>query len=224
MKRITIGGERLGSGKKMQTELHGYERSTHDKSYIWRSTMSAGTLVPFLKQIALPGSTYDIELTHEMLTHPTIGPLFGGYKVQLDIFEAPMKLYQGKQNNNLTAIGLKMNTVKLPVLSLQAPTWDTAKLAELLATGDIDNSQINPSCILSYLGIRGIGVSADGALSTFRNFNAIPYLMYTDIYKNYYANKQEEIGVVIHTTPQGPSQILDNFYLSEDNFATEEVF
>ena len=40
----TLGGDRLGSGNKMQVELHGYERSNHDLSYIWRSTMSVGTL------------------------------------------------------------------------------------------------------------------------------------------------------------------------------------
>ena len=48
--RVTIGGERLGAGKKMKAEMHEYERSTHDLSYAWRSTMSAGTLVPFLKK------------------------------------------------------------------------------------------------------------------------------------------------------------------------------
>ena len=31
-----------------------------------------------------------------------------------------------------------------------------------------------------------------------REFNAIPFLGYWDIYKNYYANKQEEEGAVIH--------------------------
>ena len=45
----------------MKVELHNYERSTHDLGYIWRSTMSAGTLVPFMTQVALPGDTFDIE-------------------------------------------------------------------------------------------------------------------------------------------------------------------
>ena len=34
-----------------------------------------------------------------------------------------------------------------------------------------------------------------------RQFNAIPWLAYWDIYKNYYANKQEGIGAVIHQNP-----------------------
>ena len=54
----TLGGDRLGAGKKMKVELHNYERSTHDLGYIWRSTMSAGTLVPFMTQVALPGDAF----------------------------------------------------------------------------------------------------------------------------------------------------------------------
>ncbi|HPW96679.1 MAG TPA: hypothetical protein PK557_06935, partial [Paludibacteraceae bacterium] len=58
----TIGGDRLGSGNKMKVQLHNYERSTHDLSRIFRSTMNVGTLVPFLTEIGLNGDTFDINL------------------------------------------------------------------------------------------------------------------------------------------------------------------
>ena len=190
----TLGGDRLGAGKKMQVELHNYERSTHDMGYIWRSTMSAGTLVPFMSQVGLPGDSFDINLDCDIKTHPTIGPLFGSFKVQLDIFQCPIRLYQGLLHNNKLGIGLKMNTVKLPTVELKA-----LELTSPIPS-DLDNSQVNPSCILSYLGIRGIGINADiGGGAAKRSFNSIPWLAYWDIYKNYYSNKQEEIGAVIHT-------------------------
>ena len=50
MKEVTIGGDRLGSGNKQKVAMHGYERSNHDLSYIWRNTMSPGTLVPFMSE------------------------------------------------------------------------------------------------------------------------------------------------------------------------------
>ena len=50
----TLGGDRLGSGKKQKISMHGYERSTHDLGYIWRSTMACGTLVPFMNIVGLP--------------------------------------------------------------------------------------------------------------------------------------------------------------------------
>ena len=51
------------TGEKITKEkvvLHGFERSTHDMGYLWRSTMSAGTLVPFMSQVGITGDTWDI--------------------------------------------------------------------------------------------------------------------------------------------------------------------
>jgi hypothetical protein len=196
----TLGGDRLGSGAKMQVELHGYERSTHDLGYLWRSTMAAGTLVPFLSEVALPGDTFDIHLNCDIKTHPTIGPLFGSYKVQLDVFIAPIRLYQGLLHNNKIGIGMNMAQVKLPQLELLAEVFDPTDVP------DLDNSQINPSCVLSYLGIRGVAMNEITHANLKRQFNALPLLAYWDIYKNYYSNKQEELGAVIHT----PSTALVN--------------
>ena len=190
--QVTLGGDRLGSGKKQRIELHGYERSTHDLGYLWRSTMSPGTLVPFMSYVALPGDTFDINLGCSIMTHPTIGPLFGSFKVQLDVFQCPIRLYQGQLHNNKIGIGMNMSQVKLPFLKLKAIPYDA------VGTVDLDNSQVNPSSILSYLGIRGIGLNVTGENNLYRNFNAVPYLAYVDIYKNYFSMKQEEIGAVIH--------------------------
>ncbi|AXH75286.1 MAG: major capsid protein [Microviridae sp.] len=191
----TLGGDRLGSGKRQKIELHNYERSTHDLSYLWRSTMSAGTLVPFMSEIALPGDSFDIDLDTIVMTHPTIGPLFGSYKVQMDIFLAPIRLYNSLLHNNALGIGLNMSKVKLPILRLTAPEVET-----IVGIEDLDNSQINPSSLPAYLGIRGIGTSiGTSGLTRTRDFNGVPTLAYWEIYKNYYANKQEEIGAVLHT-------------------------
>lgn len=209
----TLGGDRLGAGKKMQVELKEYERSTHDLSYVWRSSASCGTLIPFMKKVALPGDTWDIRLQCEVLTHPTIGPLFGSFKVQLDVFEAAMRLYMGKLHNNAQGIGMKMNTVKFPVLELEARLTQQAN-------EDIDNCQINPSCILHYLGIHGIGLIADGSTELERTFNGIPLLMYWEIYKNYYANKQEGIGAVISGSLSGRTPTVTNLEITKDNGIT----
>ena len=99
--KTTIGGERLGSGGKMIESTQHYERSTHDLSYLWRSSASNGTLIPFMSQVALPGDTWDIDLSTQVMTLPTLGPLFGSYKIQLDLFEIPIRLYQGKLHMNL---------------------------------------------------------------------------------------------------------------------------
>lgn len=188
----TLGGDRLGTGNKQKVYMHGYERSTHDLSYVWRSTLASGTLVPFLTEVALPGDTFDIDLSCLMHTHPTVGPLFGSYKIQLDLFQIPIRLYQGKLHMNMLGIGMDMSQIKLPQIVVAGRPIDRNNI--------IDNQQINSSCLLSYLNIRGVGDRvADTQRYVIRKFNAIPYLAYWDIYKNYYANKQEEIGYMIST-------------------------
>lgn len=193
-RKKTLGGDRLGTGKKMQVELKAYERSTHNLGYLWRSTMAVGTLVPFLSKVALPGDTWDIELDTSVLTHPTIGPLFGSFKVQLDLFQIPVRLYQAQLHNNKRKVGLDMSKIKLPQVVMKDTIGNLANIPR----EELDNTQINPSCIFSYLNIRGIGVPPSGRGDVTREFNAIPYLSYWDIYKNYYANQQEENGAVIH--------------------------
>lgn len=191
----TLGGDRLGSGKKMKVDLHGYERSTHDLSYLWRSTMSTGTVVPFLKKIGLPGDTWDFDLNALINSHPTLGPVFGSKKLQLDVAVAPIRLYQAQLHNNKRKIGLKMETIKLPVIELGGPELDPTDLENI---PDIDNAMINPSCLLKYLGISGPGIINPAAVYKKRVFHALFLLMYWDFYKNYYANQQENIGAVIH--------------------------
>ena len=113
--KTDLAGDRLGSGNKQEIELKNYERSTHDLGYVWRSSMSAGTLVPFMKTLGLPGDSFEIDLNAHVLTLPTVAPLFGSYKVQLDVFEVPFRLYQAKLHMNALNIGLDMASVKLPL-------------------------------------------------------------------------------------------------------------
>lgn len=203
--KTTIGGDRLGSGNKQNISLRSYERSSHDKSFLWRSSMSAGTLVPFLREIALPGDSWDIDLNTEVLTLPTIGPLFGSFKVQMDVFEAPIRLYNAALHMNKLGIGLDMASVYLPRVKVFAKNdpLDLEGASKILD----DNRQINPSCILKYLGISGIGKINSVSTDVYREFNATYLLAYWDTYKNYYANKQEERGFYIHT---GSESVLLN--------------
>ena len=201
--KTELGGDRLGSGNKQEISMRNFERSSHDLGYIWRSSMASGTLVPFMSEVGLPGDSFDIDLDVDVKTLPTIGPLYGSYKVQLDVFQCPVRLYQGKLHMNMLNIGLDMSTVRLPQIRMEA------KFDENSERGD--NQQINPSSIFSYLNMRGLGVPDDAEEDTvYREFNALPYLGYWDIYKQYYANKQEERGFVIHGT-----ETTNNFRTSQ---------
>lgn len=211
MSEVNIGGERLGSGAKMNLRLKNYERSTHDLSYLWRSSMAMGTLVPFMSQVALPGDTFDIELNCDVMTLPTIGPLFGSAKIQLDIFQVPIRLYQGQLHMNALNIGMNMKNIKLPQIPLSVST-------QRVYDYENPSCQINTSSILAYLGIRGVGSVSDEPHTEDiikRNFNAVPLIAYWDIFKNYYSNKQENDAYVIHTglvTEEGELTPIQGYY------------
>lgn len=186
----SIGKNTLGGGKKMQIDMKTYNRSTHDLSFVWRNTQSPGTLVPFICELALPGDIHEIQLSANVLTHPTVGPLFGSFKLQLDVFECPIRLYNAQLHNNKLGIGLDMSKVKFPIISI---TYNKTTDNPLTIEGTLNDAQVNPSCLRSYLGFNGQGrIYPDKGVEIKRSTQCMPELMYYDIFKNYYANLQEE--------------------------------
>lgn len=198
---VTIGGNRLGSGNKMQTELNHYSRSTHNLSKKFASSMAVGTLVPCYVNVALPGDNFDIDIETMVRTLPTNGPLFGSFKLQVDMFMIPMRLYMGILHNNAVNIGMKMNQVYFPTLEIVTDQY----------TAEFADSQVSYSALLRYLGISGAFYTESGSSEETREFNAIPMLAYYDIYKNYYANKQENKGVII--TSNNYNNNITNAYI-----------
>lgn len=184
--KVSIGKNTLGGGKKMMTRLNNYNRSTHDNSFIMRTTMAPGVLVPTMTELLLPGDTYPIQTRCHTLTHPTIGPLFGSFKQQNDFFFCPVRLYNAMLHNNALNIGLDMKKVKFPVIKIDASDWDLNK--KMIGSNNTLLRQIHPSSLLSYLGYK----SFNQETGVDWTWNITKALMYYDIFKNYYANKQEE--------------------------------
>ena len=161
------------------------------------NTQSPGTLVPFICELALPGDVHEIQLSANVLTHPTVGPLFGSFKLQLDVFECPIRLYNAQLHNNKLGIGLDMSKVKFPVLSIK---YDKEYDNPLTTKENINDAQVNPSCLRSYLGFNGVGrIQPTTGNTLAKKSQCMPELMYYDIFKNYYANLQEEDAYYINT-------------------------
>ena len=185
--KVSIGKNTLGGGKKMMTRLNNYNRSTHDNSFICRTSMAPGTLVPTMKELVLPGDTYPIKTRCHTLTHPTIGPLFGSFKQQNDFFFCPIRLYNAMLHNNALNIGLDMKKVKFPYVRL-----NTSKISDeyLEGSGETLRKDVNPSSLPSYMGYKALRTQ-EGEQDA-GQIQILPIIMYFDIFKNYYANKQED--------------------------------
>jgi hypothetical protein len=184
----TLGGDRLRSESKMEVYLPNFGRSSHNVGKIIRTTQACGTIVPYWCQIGLDGTTFYIDITTKVKTLPTTGPVFGSFKHQIDVFVIPIRLYIAALHNNALGVGLNMSKVLLP--QFEVFTANTS-----IYENDTNRGQVNPSSLLSYLGIKGFGRS--DVNQYLRRFPAIFNLAYWDIFKNYYANKQEEKAYVI---------------------------
>lgn len=184
----TLGGDRIRSESKMEVYLPNFGRSSHNVGKIIRTSQACGTIVPYWCQIGMDGTTFYIDITTKVKTLPTTGPVFGSFKHQIDVFVIPIRLYIAALHNNALGVGLNMNKVLLP--QFQVYSANTS-----IYEDDINRGQVNPSSLLSYLGIKGFGHTRNNQY--LRRFPAIFNLAYWDIFKNYYANKQEEKAYVI---------------------------
>lgn len=184
----TLGGDRIRSESKMEVYLPNFGRSSHNVGKIIRTSQSCGTIVPYWCQIGMDGTTFYIDITTKVKTLPTTGPVFGSFKHQIDVFVIPIRLYIAALHNNALGVGLNMSKVLLPYF--HAYTANTS-----IYENDTNRGQVNPSSLISYLGVKGFGRSKVNQY--LRRFPAIFNLAYWDIFKNYYANKQEEKAYVI---------------------------
>lgn len=176
----TLGKNTLGDNNKMKVAMRDYDMSTHDISTIFRSSIGVGMLVPFCKILCQKGDIIDLNLINKTLSQPTLGPLFGSFKLQHFLFFGGFRLYNSWLHNNRTGIGMKMDDIKLPMML--APTYGIETDAK---------TNISASALYKYLGwskSRRTGKSATQGVYK----NGVPLLLYLDIFKNFFANTQED--------------------------------
>lgn len=176
----TLGKNTLGDNNKMKVAMREYDMSTHDISTVFRSSIGVGMLVPFCKILCQKGDIIDISLINKTLSQPTLGPLFGSFKLQHFMFFGGFRLYNSWLHNNRTGIGMKMSDIKLPMMFAYTKG---------IATNAV--TDISASALYKYLGwskSRRTGANATTGVEK----NGVPLLMYLDIFKNFFANTQED--------------------------------
>lgn len=183
----TVGGDRIGSGKKMTVSMHGYGRSTHNLNQTIAFTQAPGVIYPVKVMPLLVGDSAKLDLSELIRTLPTNGPAFSKFKWQAHAFWCPIRLYNAQLHNNRLDIGMHLEQVKFPQVEIH---------------GDVKSpwgvGQVNPSSLAHYMGIAGVGQpESTGVTDLKARFQGMTWLAYADIYKNFYANKQEGVGKII---------------------------
>lgn len=189
----TLGKNTLGDNNKMKVAMRDYDMSTHDISTVFRSTIGVGMLIPFCKILCQKGDIIDLNLINKTLSQPTLGPLFGSFKLQHFMFFGGFRLYNSWLHNNRTGIGMKMSEIKLPkmIANTKGSTTDA-------------KTNISSSALYKYLGwtkSRRAGTNATGGVHK----NGVPLLLYLDIFKNFFANTQENKFYMISNVGSKPT-------------------
>lgn len=200
----TLGKNTLGDNNKMKVAMRDYDMSTHDISTIFRSSVGVGMLVPFCKILCQKGDIIDLNLINKTLSQPTLGPLFGSFKLQHFLFFGGFRLYNSWLHNNRTGIGMKMSDIKLPMMKA-----NTSGIATNARTN------ISASALYKYLGwtkSRRTGTNALGGVLK----NGTPLLMYLDIFKNFFANTQEDKFYMLKGAGAVTLDIQDTYQSSHD--------
>lgn len=200
----TLGKNTLGDNNKMKVAMRDYDMSTHDISTVFRSSVGVGMLVPFCKILCQKGDIIDINLINKTLSQPTLGPLFGSFKLQHFMFFGGFRLYNSWLHNNRTGIGMKMSDIKLPMM--KANTSGTETNAK---------TNISASALYKYLGWSGSRRTGTNATSGIYK-NGVPLLMYLDIFKNFFANTQENKFYMLKGAGAVTLDIQDTYQSSHD--------
>lgn len=200
----TLGKNTLGDNNKMKVAMRDYDMSTHDISTVFRSSIGVGMLVPFCKILCQKGDIIDLDLINKTLSQPTLGPLFGSFKLQHFMFFGGFRLYNSWLHNNRTGIGMKMSDIKLPMM-----------MANTTGTETEASTNISASALYKYLGwskSRRIGTGSTTGIYK----NGVPLLMYLDIFKNYFANTQENNFYMLKGAGSVTLNISNSYQSSDD--------
>ena len=120
------------------------------------------------------------------------------------MFFGGFRLYNSWLHNNRTGIGMKMSDIKLPMM-----------IANTKGTATEAYTDISSSALYKYLGwskSRRIGAEATGGVFK----NGVPLLLYLDIFKNYFANTQENKFYMLKGAGVVTLNISDSYQSSDD--------
>lgn len=200
----TLGKNTLGDNNKMKVAMRDYDMSTHDISTVFRSSIGVGMLVPFCKILCQKGDIIDLDLINKTLSQPTLGPLFGSFKLQHFMFFGGFRLYNSWLHNNRTGIGMKMSDIKIPMM-----------VANTTGTTTEAYTNISASALYKYLGwSKSRRIGTDATTGVYKN--GVPLLLYLDIFKNYFANTQENKFYMLKGAGSVTLNISDSYNSTDD--------
>lgn len=169
-------------GKLNKVLLKNPSSSNFNLSRKIRFTAAPGVLYPIVNQECVPGDKVSFNIDALIKTYPLLAPLMGSFKIQVDAFFSPTRLYSKALHFNRRV--------------LESPAAGTFPIYRFGGTNPTDTpaTRVHESSLLSFLGFPAGFCNprntTGGPLEAL-DFNALPICTYIDIFRNYYCNPQE---------------------------------
>lgn len=167
-------------------KVKGPKMAHHDLSHYFRTSMAVGTKTPILCRPFTVGDDVMLDFESLVNTQALLSPLYGSYKLVIEAYMAYNSLYiprlwrNGSMRNSQGILD-----ANYPYFLLSGndaiPTGGTAKM-------------VDSSSLMAYLGLPpGYAPNLPMDSGKSDRINAIPLLMYYDIARNYWLNRQETV-------------------------------
>lgn len=189
------------------------KRSTFDRSHMNPITADIGYIYPVLVDELLPSDYVKLDLMSFVQTNPLTKPLLGRFTLKFEAFFVPLRLYC--QNLDLNNVNPDFSAdFDLPYFDVTlAPSRVLPEQAYLRMTG---------TNLLCYLNMIPSGCSTETGFGGLSQLNGVPFIGYYDIYRNYYANPQDNLVPFRVGRRKGPLQ-SDTFDV-QDHYVTLSQF
>lgn len=189
------------------------KRSVHNLSLVKRTTFHPGVLYPIYSRKVLAGEKMTIDLRSLLNSMPLQSQLLGSFKLEFSVFFDSDANYYGWMDNNSRRSTEELLTRQRHRFtpSIQLPPSSGLTYATWLSDPRYSNQ---PHSLLDYagypVGAQRIVARLEGANSTpvYQQIDLGFVLTYMNIFRNYFANNQEEVAPYI-TKIRGASDSAD---------------
>lgn len=173
--------------------------SNFNTSYINRFNCFVGGLFPVYRQTVEANTTVRCATKMAIRTQPMLAPLMGRFRVTLDYFFAPKRLYNPAYHSNSNSFDY-FKTVHPNFSFLSVPF-----LNNVYQSNTYIDYMVKPGSLLDFLGVPRYYASLSGYSPN--RFNAYYLLSYWDIFRNYYIDPQWSTYAVMFSSSSNPDAV-----------------
>jgi hypothetical protein len=206
------------------------KQSNHNRSHYYRGSFGVGPIYPVKTRLCLPGDIIDTSVEALVNTQALLTPKYGSFELKVEAFFAPLDLYIPSLRFSRDLYDIQSGQVDSNFPRIILPRADDSR--GLLPVGKegvrYSTWRAEANSLLSFLGL-GPGwtpaFNEDTQDTVGESFNGIPFLIYYDIIRTYYANQQKETFTVINKRSASSGNLPGVFtYSSVSRSALDVVY